>query len=360
MVHADTLSREWILSVKNKIRGSDPGIIEKLLRAYYLCEQLVLSGLDFTFKGGTCLTFLTQHPRRFSTDVDIITQADQNELEALLEIIGQNPLFTGYELDERRSYKEGIPKAHYAMQFTSVVDGRNIDIQLDILFADSIYPEVQETPIAGEFIIEEGDPALVSTPTLSALMGDKLTAFAPTTVGVPFGARKEREIIKQLFDLSVLFDEVPTINILAASFDAHVVQELKYRPGVAENREDVLLDTLATCELITKRDMQGSHEDLEQYAEIKEGIRGFRYFTINEAFRPEEASFASAKVALIVAKLLVGDLSPLPKVPSGLRREDFRIPGENIRYNYLNRKLRGIEPSAQFYWYTALKILGKI
>ncbi len=60
MIHQDTLGEDWINSLRGQLRGADPGILEKLIRAYYLTEQLVVAGLDFVFKGGTCLTLLTK------------------------------------------------------------------------------------------------------------------------------------------------------------------------------------------------------------------------------------------------------------------------------------------------------------
>jgi hypothetical protein len=56
MIHQDTLGKDRINSLRGQLRGADPGILEKLIRAYYLTEQLVVVGLDFVFKGGTCLT----------------------------------------------------------------------------------------------------------------------------------------------------------------------------------------------------------------------------------------------------------------------------------------------------------------
>jgi len=58
MIHQDTLGEDWINSLRGQLRGADPRILEKLIRAYYLTEQLVVAGLDFVFKGGTCLTLL--------------------------------------------------------------------------------------------------------------------------------------------------------------------------------------------------------------------------------------------------------------------------------------------------------------
>ena len=43
---------------------------------------------------------------------------------------------------------------------------------------------------------------------MDCILGDKLTAFAPYTIGIPFGVDKELEIIKQLNDIACLFDEL--------------------------------------------------------------------------------------------------------------------------------------------------------
>jgi len=360
MIHLDTLNRDWIMSVRGKIRGSDPGIIERLLRAYYLCEQLVEHDWEFVFKGGTCLTLLTQRPERFSTDVDIITTVTQEKLESILKSVVENSVFKAFELDTRRSYQEGIPKAHYALQFDSFVNGRPTDIQLDLLFADNLYPEILETPIQSEFLKMNGDPTSVLTPTLDGLMGDKLTAFAPNTVGVRYGTRKELEIIKQLFDLNKLFDEIQSFEKVAASFDAHVVKELQYRSELEADRELVLKDTLETCVLISKSDSQNNEVDQRRFEEIKRGLRSFRGFTINQAFRNEEAQVAVSKVALVAAKLLKGDLSPLPDVSNNLQHSEFQISSDNEKYRYLNKKLRRVESKAQYFWYSALKVLGEL
>ncbi|MFA6681104.1 MAG: hypothetical protein WCS35_03650, partial [Sphaerochaeta sp.] len=45
-----------------------------------------------------------------------------------------------------------------------------------------------------------------TVPSVNCILGDKLTAFAPHTTGIPFGVDKELEIIKQLYDVSVLVD----------------------------------------------------------------------------------------------------------------------------------------------------------
>jgi len=55
-----------------RFRGRDPILIEKMIMALTLVEELQLSGLDFIFKGGTSLLLLLGTPQRFSIDIDIL------------------------------------------------------------------------------------------------------------------------------------------------------------------------------------------------------------------------------------------------------------------------------------------------
>lgn len=84
-----------------------------MIHALYLLERLKLTGLDFIFKGGTSLVLLLENPSRFSVDIDIIVNPiiKREVLEEHLSKI-LNEVFVRMALDEKRSYKEGVPKAH--------------------------------------------------------------------------------------------------------------------------------------------------------------------------------------------------------------------------------------------------------
>ena len=71
MIDIKSLSPEWLAEKRNK-HGKDPSIMESMVYALYLLEQLKLTDLDFIFKGGTSLILLLEQPRRFSVDIDII------------------------------------------------------------------------------------------------------------------------------------------------------------------------------------------------------------------------------------------------------------------------------------------------
>ena len=92
---------------KSLYQRADPSIMERVIFALYLLEQLSLSELPFVFKGGTSLILLLNEARRFSIDIDIILspQFTQEEIEHYLEKILTDGIFTGYELDTRRSFQ---------------------------------------------------------------------------------------------------------------------------------------------------------------------------------------------------------------------------------------------------------------
>ena len=72
-----------------------------------------------------------------------------------------------------------------------------------------------ELPIQSRLLKTEGDPVMVKLPSKEDLLGDKLTAFAPHTTGIPFFKGEKNcsmEICKQLFDVASLFDIVGDLS----------------------------------------------------------------------------------------------------------------------------------------------------
>lgn len=56
--------------------GSDPSILERTVYAFGLSEAIQRVGMPFVFKGGTALKVLLDHPRRLSTDIDIVVEPE--------------------------------------------------------------------------------------------------------------------------------------------------------------------------------------------------------------------------------------------------------------------------------------------
>lgn len=56
MINNETHTIDWILDLRDKLgKRIDPKLIEKVIWALTLLEQLKINGLNFTFKGGTAL-----------------------------------------------------------------------------------------------------------------------------------------------------------------------------------------------------------------------------------------------------------------------------------------------------------------
>ena len=180
--------------------------------------------MDFVFKGGTSLILMLENANRFSVDIDIVlnknyeSESIKKEIEDILSKIVNNSNFQAWTLDERRSYRDGVPKAHYKLDYLPKYDPSG-QILLDILFEKNYYPNIIEIPVNTKWI-ESDEIINVSVPDVDSITGDKMTAFAPNTTGIKYGTGKELEIIKQLFDIGNLFEKVDSVETIAKSFNA--------------------------------------------------------------------------------------------------------------------------------------------
>ena len=68
------------------------------------------------------------------------------------------------------------------------------------------YNQIIDVEISSKFLKYDDVITKVHMPSINCILGDKLTAFAPNTTGIPYKVGKEMEIIKQLYDVANLFD----------------------------------------------------------------------------------------------------------------------------------------------------------
>jgi hypothetical protein len=365
MIKKHCFSDEWLEKFKKQKdhRRIDKIILEKMIYALHLVECLKSNGLDFVFKGGTSLVLLLEEENRFSIDIDIICKTERKELERILQKVIETSNFTGFELDEHRSYKPGVPKAHYKFSFDTTTKGKYPGaILLDVLIEDSIYPDLIKKPVISKWIEIEKETT-ISMPTVDSITGDKLTAFAPNTIGVPYfkGIDKQpfsMEICKQLFDLSKLFENIENMEVVAASFQVFAEHEIAYRknenPEFELTPEMVLQDTIDTCLILAKRD-RGTDDEKAKFKELQKGIIAFGTgFLMAGNFRIDDAIPASARVAYLAAKILANDLSPIIYY----KNQDIKdLTIEDPNCNFLMRLKRQPDKSAFYYWYQAMQLL---
>lgn len=368
MIKAESLSAEWI-SEKRKKFSKDPTIVEAMIYALYLLEHLRQTSLEFIFKGGTSLVLLMNQPKRFSVDIDIILSPTMTKemLEEYLSKIVPSSAFTSMELDKKRSYQKGIPKAHYKFYYESnfgtkdregnVISNPQREILLDIVFADNPYPNSAERPIETEWLLQEGASVRVIMPDIDSIIGDKLTAFAPNTTGVPYGIEKEKEIMKQLFDIGCLFNELTDIEVVKKSFHNSVKAEIDYRPErKIESAEQVLMDIIDTSLLISGIRNLSKNEESLPLREINSGINQFKHYLFEGSFGLLEAKVASSKAALLSAIILKNYKGDFSKFRQDIPLTDYLI--NNHDYNYLNKRLKYVaQGESLYYWHKTINLL---
>src|SRR5690606_13905654 len=243
MIDTKSYTIEWITDLRNKLgRRIDPKLVEKVIYALTLLEQLQLNNLSFVFKGGTALLLATETPKRFSIDIDIITEESEDKIKEILERISQLEMFIRWEDDNNRKHSPDAPIGHFKIFYKSVVDGNEEPILLDLLYTPNPYPETKEYPINHSWLAASGKETTVVLPTFEAILGDKLTAFAPKTTGILYSKNRPVEIIKQLYDIGFLFDKISDLNVVKESYARVVQEEIGYR-RLTINAEEVLEDT---------------------------------------------------------------------------------------------------------------------
>ena len=345
MINNETHTIDWILDLRNKLgKRIDPKLIEKVIWALTLFEQLKIKGLNFTFKGGTALLLATEKPKRFSIDIDIITEYSEKEIKKKKKKIVDEQIFLDWEDDNDRKHTPDAPIGHFKAYYKSVVDGNIEPILLDLLYTPNPYPQIRELPIKHNWIATSGEDTIIAMPTFDAILGDKLTAFAPKTTGILYSKNRPVEIIKQLYDIAFLFDNISDLSVVKNSYNKVVQEEIGFRK-LDITATEVLEDTWQACYTLAERDINS-----EEFNHLQVGIRNFTNFTIDR-FNIDETITAAAKVAYLTKLLQAEEGIKMEKFKNPLEIKDWII--EDQQYNKLN-KLKKNNPEAFYYWFKGL------
>lgn len=345
MISEKSLTKEWLEAVSNRNNKADKILIEKVIRALLLLEGLAESKISFVFKGGTALMLMFGSTRRLSIDIDIILP-EKTELNSIFDKIVENQWFTRYS-EQERTTRSNIPKAHYKFFYTPVYRTSDIEqyVLLDILFDKAHYENLISIKVDSTFVQQEGPPANVTVPSYDDILGDKLTAFAPNTTGIPYrksGNSQTMEIIKQLYDIGYLFDNVKDNSVVSMTFNEYVEVESGYRGNDAKPK-DVIDDIFQTSLLLATRGLDGKGD----IKALLSGITQIKQFIFSEPYHIEKAIIHSAKAAYLAASILK-KITVLEKYREPQQIKDWNI--DQPFYTRLN-KLKKSNPEAFFYWY---------
>ena len=333
MISKEVYTKEYITSLREG-RKCDPTILERSIFAFGLLEAFARTGAEFIFKGGTSLMLLLDEPMRLSTDIDIIVKPGA-DIDAYIENASRIYPFVRFE-ENTRVGANNIVKKHYRFYYKSLQsEDKEVPILLDVLFEENHYAEVIQKEIRNSLLLTDGDPVFVTIPSADSILGDKLTAFAPHTIGIKPHYEKENgavvdkkiEVIKQFFDVAILFDYATDLDLISKTYKSTANSELKYR-GLNQGYEECLMDSFNEALSILSRGALNPDYYRDYYLP---GIRGLKQYLINVRFTPETAYIQAAKVMYLSA-LILADTDKLDEFPSA---DNFS--GDYAKINYVRR-----------------------
>ncbi len=346
MLLRENFTAEYILRLRDRTKA-DPSIIERTIFAFGLLEAISSVGMPFIFKGGTSLLVMLNKPRRLSTDIDIIVNRDV-DVDEYIKKAGDIFPFIGVEENKRRGINN-IEKRHFRFHFLSPRTGKEFNILLDIVFDDNPYLKVIKAPIKSNFLLSEGENLNVIIPDKNCILGDKLTAFAPHTTGIPFGKDKELEIIKQLFDCWTLLNEMDDYDMVFKTYDKVSRIELDYR-GLECNPDDCLKDTIDSCICILGR---GSIRP-DDYKKFSIGINSIQGHVFEDRINGENVGIYACEL-LYLATCLLTKQTEYTRI---LNPEEYRDVKLNIKGIKKISSIRNVNPLAYAYMIKSMILLN--
>lgn len=339
MIKKESFDLVWIKTFNEKPQRANPEIIEKEIYALKLLELLVETGLDFIFKGGTCLSLILQEFTRFSIDIDITTNIQETDIDQYLSKLKYEDTFTNFK-EQERNRKGKLIKRHYKFFYDSQhYNGKEEYVLLDIVFEDTHYHQIENTKIDFLLLQSEEPYLTVKTPSLNNILVDKLTAFAPETIGITYETEKYMEIIKQMYDVSKISKKIHEKDIDANLYKTLAAVQIENRM-LNIDYKDTLLDTIyTTLNILTK-----GFYSKDKYEMLERAINGFRGYVYGNKFTQNDAEDVAIDALYVATIILVENLDTFIK-----NSEESIMVKEIKSFNKVLKYLKGFHSSTGQY-----------
>lgn len=359
MFTADTYTSPWLTKQARSLGGCQPDLLERCVHALTLLRYLSETGLPFVFKGGTSLLLHLNPVRRLSIDIDIMCGAPAADLTRIVAEIGERQPFIRSAEDDRGA-RDLPQRRHFKFYFRSAL-GKQLELPvlLDVVEEHRPVHTTLQRAIRTPFL-EPASEVLVTVPTVESLLGDKLTAFAPTTTGVPLrkpdgSAADVMQVTKQLFDVGVLFDAAGDFAQMGQSYDAICALESGYR-AARPTREAALDDTVQACLALTAREpaQVALYPDA---ALLHNGFTRMAGHLTWRGFGHEHRRALAAKAAVLAAHLRAGrtfDFAAARYTGSREQIATLRAATFNGTPHAWLDGLKAVNPEAFHYWLMAV------
>lgn len=345
--------KKHIQGFRKKYKKANSEYIEKTIYAFELLSMLQATKMEFVFKGGTSMLLILPEPLRLSIDVDIVGEIDITNFRAMIK----NSRFLRFEEDER--IRSNYIK-HYKFYYNSVFSPLEQYILLDVILKKHNFPEIERRTLQSPFL-EFSSLTEVNVPGIESLLADKLTAFAPNTIGIPYDEKSNSRtigIIKQLHDISILFDYSKDLNLTKKTYQASYHFELDLRDEKYSISE-CLQDTIDTAFLISQSRLKGSEYN-EKLEIIDFGCRNFSNYLLDGSFSIDKAKVPASKAAFLASLILNDREIEIDKIKyNSTKIEQIKNVLFTGKYQILN-KLKAISPEAFYYWHLVSQIEERI
>ena len=353
MIRKGCFQDKWIRSKGEEIKA-DPILIERVIFAFELLGFLIKNNIKLVFKGGTSLILVVPGFKRLSIDLDICTEAEGETLKKTFSNITNGEPFLRWEEDRRTLINE-VPKRHFKFFYNSPIAEQELYVLLDILIGEPSFSSIIETPILHPFF-EVEEKVSVSVPSINCLAGDKLTAFAPRTIGILFGAGKSMEIIKQLFDLGILFEYISDLEEIRDTYLNIAKLASQYR-GLDKPVKAFLDDSIDAAFLLCQSGFKGCIEN-DNMSEIRDGIRKIKSHVLGGKYSSLQAKTDASKVACLASLIRDERLDVDIKEIRKDRRNLDMIRDINLTDNYsILNKLKKISPESFYLWAVVNRVI---
>lgn len=304
MISKETYELDHIRKLQREF-NNDIHQLERTLYALGLLEAIARTGMPFIFKGGTCLMLLLKKPMRISTDIDIVVPPGTDINDYIKQAGHIFPFFHVEEIN--RETDISIVKKHFKFLYISPTKQTEITILLDVLFEDNHYCTTLQKSLESNLLLCEGTNEIITVPSINCILGDKLTAFAPHTVGKSI-QKYDLEIIKQLFDSAVLMNEYTDFLEVKETYNSIAAAEISYRKKRL-TRLDVLKDTIFSAANIVSKGFINPDE----FAVYNRGIEAIRTHIFGSKYGVEKAALDAGKI-MYLASCILCDATALPEL----------------------------------------------
>jgi len=292
---------------------SIPNLERAILSLEYL-GQLVEEGLDLIFKGGSAVQVILSSKRgiwtRLSVDADICVDLSREEFENVLERVFQKFDKEGFSYSQRAArISSEIPFYLYRIETPPITDLSRVFL----LDAMGIKPEFStvQTPLKTPFFDSQVE---IVTPTVGALIGDKISTIGPTTIGRQLvDSRNGLEYAKHFHDINQLIKlDFSFKECAEAYYEAVAIQSRvrgrKFTPG------ECFDDLVFTCqvaslppqvgdEIIEKKLQSRKEQRARAHSEfriLRRGLQRFLPFLVRGmSYAWDDIRFYAARTALL-------------------------------------------------------------